>query len=75
MSARPVDTSVASWRVQQDVIARMEPNARVKVAFELSDWVRESQIQGMLARNPGWNRHDAAHAVAKRVVEQRTKIR
>lgn len=71
MSSRPGDTSSASWRAQLGILSSMAPAARVKAALELSDWVRETQIQGILARHPGWSRREAVRVVSERVVNGR----
>lgn len=67
MSSRPGDTSSASWRAQLGILSSMAPAARVKAALELSDWVRETQIQGILTRHAGWSRREAVQLVSKRV--------
>jgi hypothetical protein len=43
----------------------MDPASRVRAAIDLSDSVREIQIQGLLARNPAWKRSDAVNALIK----------
>jgi hypothetical protein len=67
MSARPRDTSDASWVAQRDAVGGMDPASRVRAAIDLSDSVREIQIQGLLARNPAWKRSDAVHALIQRL--------
>lgn len=71
MSTRPNDTSVASWRVQREILARMDPASRVETATDLSDSVRELQIQGILARNPTWSRTDAVRLLIQRSTDRR----
>jgi hypothetical protein len=67
MSSRPQDTSEASWLVQREIIGRMDPSARVRAAIDLSDSVRELQIQGLLLRNPRWRRSDAVRWLIQRL--------
>jgi hypothetical protein len=59
MSTKPHDTSDASWVAQRDAVAAMEPSSRLQVAIDLSESVRELQIQGLLARHPSWSREEA----------------
>ena len=59
MDSRPLDTSAAAWRVQQDIVGALTPEARVAAAVDLSDSIREVRIAGLLSRNPGWSKADA----------------
>lgn len=62
----PHDTSTESWAVRREAILAMDPSDRVRVAIELSEAVRELQIQGLLDRNLAWTRADAvAHLVER----------
>jgi hypothetical protein len=67
MSTRPRDTSDASWVAQRQILAAMDPSARVQVAIDLSESVRELRIQGLLARNPGWGRPEAVRWLIQRL--------
>jgi hypothetical protein len=72
-SNRANDTSAAAWNAQQAALARMGPESRMRIAIDLSESVREIQIEGMLARNPEWSRRDAIdwlvqYALRSRVV-------
>jgi hypothetical protein len=67
MSHRPHDTSEASWVAQRDAVAAMDPASRLQVALELSDSVRELQIQGLLARHPAWSREEAVDWLIQRL--------
>jgi hypothetical protein len=71
MSNRAQDTSAASWKAQQEALKRMDPESRVRVAIDLSESVREIQVQGILARNPGWRRSDAIDWLLQRSVDSR----
>ncbi|TVR61829.1 MAG: hypothetical protein EA422_12145 [Gemmatimonadales bacterium] len=44
-----MDTSTTSWLVQREVLAAMDPSARIRVAIDLSESVREIQIEGFLS--------------------------
>jgi len=67
MSTRPRDTSATSWRTQREILARMDPTSRIRTAIDLSDSVRELQIEGMLVRNPAWSRSDAVARLIQRL--------
>lgn len=64
----PDDTSVARWHTQLAILARMDPESRVRAAIELSDAVRELQIQGILVRNPDWSRRNAIELLTQRLL-------
>lgn len=52
MSTRPYDTAPTSWSTHTELLARMGGAARVRVAVELSEAVRELRLAGIRARNP-----------------------
>lgn len=62
---RPRDTSPEAWALHRQVMSRMDPEARVRVAIELSEAVRQLQIEGLLARNPSWDRRDAVRQLVR----------
>ena len=67
MVTRPSDTSAEAWSVQQKALSRLGPAGRVRVAIELSHAVGEIQIEGLLARHPGWDRATAVrHLIVTR---------
>lgn len=47
------DTSSEARRLQDRVHARLGPEARLQMAFELSESVRRIRLEGLLAENPG----------------------
>ena len=70
-SHRANDTSAAAWNVQRAALVRMGPESRVRVAIDLSESVRELQIQGILARNSEWSRRDAIDWLVQRALRSR----
>jgi hypothetical protein len=66
MTTKPDDTSVASWQTQQEILAAMGGEARIRVAIDMSESVRRIQIEGLLARNPEWNRARAVREVVSK---------
>jgi hypothetical protein len=63
MTARPLDTSPASWSALNTVLDQMGGPARLQAAVELSDAVREIRLAGIRARNPGLSPRDAVAAL------------
>jgi hypothetical protein len=63
MSTKPEDTTTEAWSTQRQILGRIGPAARLATAIDLSEAVREIQIEGVLARNPGWGRADAVHHI------------
>lgn len=61
------DTADASWVVQRDIVAHVDPSSRIRAAIDLSESVREIQIQGLLVRNPTWSRSGAVQWLIQRL--------
>jgi hypothetical protein len=59
MSMKPLDTTAEGWAMQRDALEQLGGEGRVRTAIELSEAVREAQLQGVLARNASWTRSDA----------------
>jgi hypothetical protein len=59
MSTKPLDTAAEGWAIQRDALEKLGGEGRVRTAIELSEAVREMQLQGILARNASWTRSDA----------------
>jgi hypothetical protein len=51
MEIRPLDTDAHSWELQKDVVRRLDGEARLRVALDLSNAVREIHLAGLRARN------------------------
>jgi hypothetical protein len=65
MAKIPADTTAEAWNAQEEALARLGPAGRVQVAVELSDAVREIQIEGLRALHPEWDRSTAVrHLIA-----------
>jgi len=63
MSTKPDDTRDEAWTFQRRVLSQIGPEARLLAAIDLSESVRQIQIEGLLARNPGWARADAVRHI------------
>jgi len=66
MIAPPRDTSPAAWAVYLATLARMGPEGRLQAAIDLSESIRSIQIDGLLARNPGWDKADAVRYLVRK---------
>jgi hypothetical protein len=67
MSTPPLDTDPAAWSAYEAVLARMDGPARVRVAIELSDAVRDIRLSGIESRHPELTREQA---VARLILEE-----
>lgn len=67
MSSRPLDTAPAAWSRHEAIIERMDGPARLHVAVELSEAMREIRLAGIRARHPELNHREA---VARLVAEE-----
>lgn len=54
--------------MQLGVSARMGPERRVELAFEMSEQAREIAIEGVRDRNPGWSRLRAREFVLRQIL-------
>ncbi|WP_405282693.1 hypothetical protein V3331_11970 [Gaopeijia maritima] len=52
MTPRPLDTDADSWKRHTAALSRMDGPARLRVALELSETVREIRLAGIRARHP-----------------------
>ena len=52
---RPADTSEGAWELTRAAHARLEPEGRLRAAFEASEFVRSIARQGIQARHPGYD--------------------
>jgi len=62
------DTSPEAHVAQLQAYARMGPERRVELAFELSEAAREIAIEGLRERSPGVSREQAREIVLRRIL-------
>ena len=55
MNMIPADTTIEAVRKQCEILRRMGPEARLKMAFELSDNLRGIVEAGVRGRNPSYD--------------------
>lgn len=60
--AIPDDTSIAAHRVQGEIYARMGGTARVALAFELTEMVKQLACAGIRQRHPHYSDDQVFHA-------------
>ena len=68
MNAVPADTSIEAARKQFEILARLGPEARLKMAFELSDGLRNIVAAGVRLRHPDYNEHEVKEEVIRLMV-------
>lgn len=51
----PADTSLDAYRVQTEVVRRMTPAERLRIAFELGDGLRAWSAAGVRSRHPEYS--------------------
>ncbi len=59
----PDDTTLEAYRVQHEIYARMTPQERLAIAFELSDNVRAVAAAGVRRRHPDYTDEEVKMAV------------
>jgi hypothetical protein len=52
---KPLDTDAAAHEAQMRVYRRLTPDARVRLAFEMSEEVRRVALEGIDARHPEYD--------------------
>jgi hypothetical protein len=65
---RPRDTTPDAHQVQIEIWRSMAPEARVRLAIEMSERAREIAIAGVMAREPGISREQARLRVLRQVL-------
>jgi hypothetical protein len=64
---RPADTSEGAWELTRAVYARLEPEGRLRMAFEASEFVRSIARQGIQARHPGYDDQQLDRALFRQI--------
>ena len=66
MTMRPMDTGAEAWDRQQEILARIGPEARFTIAIQMSDAIRAIQVEGARDRNPASSRDDILREIVAR---------
>ena len=67
--AAPRDTSPEAYAVLIDALRAAGPEARVAMAADMSDAVRELAIAGIRRQHPGFNDAQAGQALLERLLD------
>lgn len=59
MTPRPLDTTPTSWSAYNAVLDGLDGAARVGIAIDLSEAVREIRLAGIRGRHPELSRREA----------------
>jgi hypothetical protein len=65
--AVPRDTTPEARAIQMERLRNAGPEARLAMAAELSDAVRELALAAIRRQNPGFDEHQAREALAERL--------
>ena len=69
--APPRDTSREAFAVQVERLRHAGPEARVAMAAEMSDAVRELAVAAIRRRHPEWDDRQVGHALAEHLFQGR----
>lgn len=69
MISCPHDTLPEVWVRYINTMERLGPRGRLEAAIEMSESVRQLQVDGIVSRNPGWSRREAERHLAKRLYD------
>ncbi len=68
MNMIPADTTIEAARKQFEILRQMGPEARLKMAFELSDNLRSIVEAGVRGRNPSYNEQQIKQEVLRLMI-------
>jgi len=71
MSMIPADTTIEAVRKQFEILRRLGPEARLKMAFELSDNLRSIVETGVRERNPSYDEQEIRQEVLRLMIGER----
>jgi len=68
MNTIPADTTLEAVRKQFEILRRLGPEARLKMAFELSDNLRSIVEAGVRERNPNYDEQKIRQEVLRLMI-------
>jgi len=68
MNTIPADTTLEAVRKQFEILRRLGPEARLKMAFELSDNLRSIVEAGVRERNPNYDEQKIKREVLRLMI-------
>lgn len=71
MNAIPADTTLEAVRKQFEILRRLGPEVRLKMAFEMSDNLRRIVEAGVRGRHPDYNEQQIKQGVLRLMIGER----
>lgn len=71
MNMIPADTTVEAVRKQFEILRRLGPEVRLKMAFEMSDNLRRIVEAGVRGRHPDYNEQQIKQGVLRLMIGER----
>ena len=71
MNMIPADTTIETVRKQSEILRRLGPEVRLKMAFELSDNLRSIVEAGVRERNPSYDEQKIKQEVLRLMIGER----
>ena len=71
MNAIPADTTLEAVRKQFEILRRLGPEVRLKMAFEMSDNLRRIVEAGVRGRHPDYNEQKIKQGVLRLMIGER----
>jgi len=71
MKLIPADTTIEAARIQFEILQRLTPEVRVKMAFEMSDYLRSIVEAGVRLRHPDYDKDEIKKEVLRLMVGNR----
>jgi hypothetical protein len=71
MNAMPADTTIEATRKQFEILRRLGPEVRLKMAFEMSDNLRSIVESGVRGRNPDYDEQKIKQEVLRLMIGER----
>ncbi len=71
MNTIPADTTLEATRKQFEILRRLGPEARLKMAFEMSDNLRSIVESGVRGHPPDWDEEKVRRRVLRLMIGER----
>ena len=71
MNMIPADTTIEAVRKQFEILRRLGPEARFKMAFEMSENLRRIVESGLRGRHPDWDEERVRRRVLRLMIGER----
>ena len=68
MNAIPLDTTIEAARKQFEILRKLGPEVRLKMAFELSNNLRSIVEAGVKLRHPDYEEREIQHEVLRLMI-------